>query len=178
MLITILNYYVIIAQSFTVLDIAKDFIALMVISEFDNFFYEEHSNDQVAKKIILEKDDTFVKLFNVQTTSSSVAYTLENDRSFNKFIPYDSSEWVDKIQEEIGGFRSVKPRFIKISNRSCRNATLYWCIYKPLRFLYVGFWFYFSPFFMISIQFILPLYVLQRDGVLPSAPAEDAECPA
>lgn len=103
MLITLLNYYVIIAQSFTVLDIAKDFIALMVISEFDNFFYEEHSKDQVAKKIILEKDDTFVELFNVQTTTSSVAYALEHDRSFNKFIPYESSEWVDKIQEEIGG---------------------------------------------------------------------------
>ena len=69
----------------------------MVISEFDNFFYEEHSKEQVAKNIILEKDDTFAKLFNVQTTTSTVAYSLPDDRNFNKFIPYESSEWVDKI---------------------------------------------------------------------------------
>ena len=96
MLITLLNYYVIIAQSFSVLDIAKDFIALMVISEFDNFFYEEHSKDQVAKKIILEKDDTYAKLFYVQTTTSSEAYSTK-DKDFNKFVPYKSSEWVDKV---------------------------------------------------------------------------------
>ena len=70
-MITLLNYYVIIAQSFTVLEIAKDFIALMVISEFDNFFYEEHSKDQVAKKLILEKDDIYGELFKVQTTTSA-----------------------------------------------------------------------------------------------------------
>ena len=74
----------------------------MVISEFDNFFYEEHSKNQIAKKIILEKDDTFVKLFNVQTTTSSQAIRLENDLMFNKFVPYKSSEWVDKVQEETG----------------------------------------------------------------------------
>ena len=73
-LITILNYYVIIAKSYTVIDIAKDFIALMVISDFDNFFYDEHSKNEHSKKFIIEKDDTFAELFNVQTTTSRDAY--------------------------------------------------------------------------------------------------------
>jgi len=52
-LVTSLNYIVIIAMSETVVDIAKDFLALMVISEFDNFFYAEHNSaSEISKKII------------------------------------------------------------------------------------------------------------------------------
>lgn len=64
-LISILNYYVIIAKSFDAIDIAKDFIALMVISEFDNIFYEEYSEYNIAKQFIMEKDDTFVEMFRI-----------------------------------------------------------------------------------------------------------------
>ena len=69
----------------------------MVISEFDNFFYEEHSDDQVAKKLILGKDETYEELFNVQTTTSTVAEKIEGDEEFNKFVPYASSKWINKI---------------------------------------------------------------------------------
>jgi hypothetical protein len=52
-LVTALNYIVIIVMSETVIDIAKDFTALMVISEFDNFFYEEHNSaSEISKKIV------------------------------------------------------------------------------------------------------------------------------
>ena len=69
-LVTLLNYYVIIAVSTTVIDIAKDFIALMVISAFDNFFYEEYSDIEISKKLIIEKDDLYETLFTIQTTTS------------------------------------------------------------------------------------------------------------
>ena len=52
-LVTTVNYIVIIAMSETVIEIAMDFIALMVISNFDDFFYEEHNSaSEISKKII------------------------------------------------------------------------------------------------------------------------------
>ena len=48
-LVTCLNYYIIIALSNTIIDVAKDFLALMVISDFDNMLYLEHSKDEFSK---------------------------------------------------------------------------------------------------------------------------------
>ena len=179
-----LNYYVIIAKSFTVIDIAKDFIALMVISDFDNFFYEEHSKSQSAKKVVTEKDDAYQELFKVSVTTSRDAYELSGNPDFNKFEPLAASVWIEKVWSEIEtidgereDYRLLKPDHIKITKRTCLNRVLF-KVYQFLRFLYVGFWFYFSPFFFSTIQFILPFYVLQRDGKLPEEPEEEPECPA
>ena len=48
-LVTCLNYYIIIALSNEIIDVAKDFIALMIISDFDNMLYLEHSKDEFSK---------------------------------------------------------------------------------------------------------------------------------
>ena len=48
-LVTLLNYYVILVGSLSVIEIAMDFLAMKVISEFDDFFYEEYPNDEIAK---------------------------------------------------------------------------------------------------------------------------------
>ena len=48
-LVTCLNYYIIIALSNEIIDVAKDFLALMVISDFDNMLYLEHSKDEFSK---------------------------------------------------------------------------------------------------------------------------------
>lgn len=53
-LVTLLNYFVIIAGSEEVIDVAKDFVAMMVISEFDNFLYFEYSEHEFSKKIVAE----------------------------------------------------------------------------------------------------------------------------
>ena len=37
----------------------------MIISEFDNIFYTEYSDEETAKKIILEKDGLFKEMFTV-----------------------------------------------------------------------------------------------------------------
>ena len=156
----------------------------MVISEFDNFFYEEHSKSQSAKKVVTEKDEAFQDLFRVSVTTSRDAYELPNNPEFNKFEPLPASIWIEKVwseMETIDGdkedYQLLKPKHIKIKERTWGNAILF-KIYQLLRFAYVGFWFYFSPFFFSTAQFILPLYVLQRDGKLPEEPPEEPECPA
>ena len=165
-LVSLLNYYVIIFVSHTVIDIAKDFIALMIISEFDNIFYEEHSDREISKKIILEKDDLYVEMFTIQTTTSKDAYAVDDNENFNKFKPLASSLWIEKFMKSIGNRPVSRPRSIHITQRTPGNRVLYRLVYQPLRFAYVSFWFYFSPFFLITVQFILPLYVLQRQKFL------------
>ena len=33
-----------------------------------------------------------------------------------------------------------------------------YCLYKGIRVTFVAFWFYFSPFFAMSLQFIIPFF--------------------
>ena len=65
------------------------------------------------------------------------------------------------------------PEYIGVNPKCC---SLQYCLYKLYRFLrllYVAFWYYFSPFFFTSFQFILPLYVIYRDGKLPDVVVEE-----
>lgn len=52
-LVTCLNYYVIIAKSSTVIDVTKDFLAMMIIADFDNFVFVEHSGESILKQIVM-----------------------------------------------------------------------------------------------------------------------------
>ena len=48
-----------------------DFLALMVIADFDNFFYAEHSSaSEISKKIVELKDDEYGDMFTIQMSSS------------------------------------------------------------------------------------------------------------
>lgn len=57
--VTLLNYYVIIMGSPEVIDISKDFLAMMIISDFDDFFFSEYKHVHIAKRIVMQQDDTF-----------------------------------------------------------------------------------------------------------------------
>ena len=50
--ITLLNYFVIIVASNSILDVAKDFLAMMIITNFDDFFFEQHSDDNPLKNVV------------------------------------------------------------------------------------------------------------------------------
>ena len=72
----------------------------MVISDFDNFFYEEHSKSQVAKKIVTEKDEAYKDLFKVSVTTSRDAFADPDNPDFNKFEPLAASIWIEKVWNE------------------------------------------------------------------------------
>lgn len=46
-------------------------------------------------------------------------------------------------------------------------------IYVFFRLIYISFWFYFAPYTLSLVQFILPLVTVYSEGILPEAPAED-----
>ena len=86
--ITLVNYLVI-TISTNVIDIAKDFTALMIIAEFDDIFGNT-SIESEAKKILTEAD--YEDLRKVETTTSlrashpSMNRPLEDDPVYLKMI--------------------------------------------------------------------------------------------
>ena len=71
-----INYFVI-ASSNTVLDIAKDFTALIIIAEFDDIF-GSGMEDELARKVCLDEDTIYEDLFVIETTTSRDAKTKMN----------------------------------------------------------------------------------------------------
>jgi len=69
MLIVFVCYWVIVTSP-SVLDLAKDFTALMIIAEIDNQF-ANISEETIVKDILAEETkDKFKELFKVETTTS------------------------------------------------------------------------------------------------------------
>ena len=101
-LVTALNYIVIIALSSTVLDIAKDFLALAVIAEFDNFFYNEHKvASSIPKEILENKDEEkYRDLFEIRNTQSNEANTKDDYKDANKFVEPKSTKWLKNFARE------------------------------------------------------------------------------
>ena len=97
-LVTLISYYVIIAKSDTVIDIAKDFLAMKVISEFDDVMYLEHTKENPLKDLIEHQDeDRFYDLLKIQTTTSEEC--VAEDNAFE--IP-TSIVWVNEYLKDIG----------------------------------------------------------------------------
>ena len=62
------NYFVIV-QSDTVMDLAKDFTALLVISQFDNWFAVSSKAD-ILKDILDSEKKSYSALFKIEVTTS------------------------------------------------------------------------------------------------------------
>ena len=75
-LVALVNYTVIL-QSDNVLDLAKDFTALMIISEIDNQF-ANLSKEKIARNAIEDKDGDYEELFKIESTTSHLAHRESN----------------------------------------------------------------------------------------------------
>jgi len=70
--LTALVCYFVIVTSTSVLDLAKDFTALMIISEFDNQF-ARFSREKIALDAVTDPNGTYADLFMIETTTSEEA---------------------------------------------------------------------------------------------------------
>mmetsp|Transcript_3334 Transcript_3334/g.4452 ORF Transcript_3334/g.4452 Transcript_3334/m.4452 type:complete len:201 (+) Transcript_3334:828-1430(+) len=101
-LVSLVSYYVIIAKSNTVIDIAKDFLAMKVISEFDNYLYLEHTKDNPIKTLVESQSADFLELFLIQSTTSTDCIPPEENPNINKFVPLKSTVWVNSYRMAVG----------------------------------------------------------------------------
>ena len=95
MTITLINFFVIMISP-NILDIAKDFTALMIIADFDNIFGWFEGNDELPKKIINKKEYEKL-LFTVEKTSSNKARI---DGNAERAKVGDDDGWIlEKVNE-------------------------------------------------------------------------------
>ena len=67
--VAILNYYIIMAAT-EVIEVVMNFLALLVISEIDDFFFDSHVADELGKKMVLNADKEYDSLYRIETTTS------------------------------------------------------------------------------------------------------------
>ena len=82
--ITLINFLVIMISG-EILDIAKDFTALMIIADFDNIFGAFERSNELPKLILNE--DEYETLFTVEKTSSKKA-KLDGNSKRNRDTDY------------------------------------------------------------------------------------------
>ena len=92
-LTTIVCYFVIVSSE-SVLDLAKDFTALMIISEFDNQF-ARFSREKIATDAVIDQYGTYEMLLKIETTSSEEALGAQNNK-----LKRDDAAW-DMIDERV-----------------------------------------------------------------------------
>ena len=156
LLVAVISYFVIVFAD-NVLDIVKDFLALQVISQLENLFFMEYvMNREICKQILL--DEKYHDLFKVQSTTSS------DVKEHDKFIHDPATEWVNKMRQKSVGNKKDRPtpRTVKIefATREWFFEMPLYLFYKLIRILFVAFWFYFSPFFAMTLQFLIPYFQL------------------
>lgn len=67
---------------------AKEFLAMMIIAEFDNIFFLEYPDSNLLKSIILQHNQKKYSLFKIRTTTSKDCYLSEQLGSeLNKLKP-------------------------------------------------------------------------------------------
>jgi len=163
---------VVILQSSNVLELAKDFVALMIIAEFDNMF-AKYSEQMIVKDILDAHKKDYEELFKIETTTSSDCQGVFN-RKLNKdeIWPLIQKRLKDNDAKEdekrkkakkcssgIGCCKPAKEREVYVGigccrpRSSCMNRFLY-MIYGILRFLYVTIWFYYLPVIMMAISYM------------------------
>ena len=145
----------------TISDIIKDFLALVIISDFDDYFYSTVTFTPIAKLITdgeievraggVIKFDEFAK---IETTTSRNA---PRDEKIESVFRSDVDS-VKEVQLTEGGFELLNhERRVKIAyedrtfgNKVCR------VLYSTLDVFYQAFWYYFAPFVVFYLTFIVP----------------------
>ena len=132
LIVELSNIYITLANSESQFDIIADFIIMLVIADFDNYFYAVRNQDKLTEMIT---DDRYAGLFTWETTTSQDAKAK---------IP------ANELKPEMILLKSeshLRPKYIQIKfgDRECYNK-FYYMIYRLVNLVYTGFYYYFMPF--------------------------------
>lgn len=168
--------YIVIISSSDILELAKDFTALMIIIDFDNYFANT-SSDDITKDIIDNAksdgvNDKYSDIFTIETTTST--YARQHGNSKLEEID-EANELVNKRIEHMNDHpkntfcckrksyvRRPKKIAITLKKRcnhfGCCNSLLYY-FYRLIRVIFVIVWFYYLPIIVIVISNLTPVYL-------------------
>lgn len=142
-IVEIVNFISILTST-SMQDIVQDFMALAVISEFDDLFYGALGDDE--NKTFLEEASDFEDLFLITKTTSKHAKFQHEDHELND-VCYNRENSDEKVYI-----------YIPFFERSPCNMLLR-CLYLVYRTIYVSIWFYFLPFIALIGSYAVPYYL-------------------
>ena len=149
---------VILNTNHSIMDIIMNFLALVIIAEFDDFFVVAIEKHLPLRKLINGKEDNEFtiqvdenekndKVVNVNdlltwevTTSDSARFNVPG----NEFRPKGLKDEPDYI-------------YIDWGSRTFRNKCAR-LLYRALKAIYAAFWFYFLPFASIFLSYRIPYH--------------------
>ena len=152
--VAIVNYFVI-TISDNVLDLAKDFTALIVIGEFDDFMskaIDTYANqDEIALECV--DDAAYDDLLMIDVTTSTSAKN-QGEVKLGKDPILDK---INKRRKKSKKPEIIRPKTIRLKffDRPVYSMAEF-VIYKILRVFYVAIWFYFFPFVVLCVMYIYP----------------------
>ena len=133
----------------TVMDIIMNFLALVVISDFDDFFFYAVSEEPLSKLVTDEElqiykdgDPRMLEdLTKIEITTSSAA-RFKNEQNL-----------LSAPGEEVEN----QPEYICLEWRDRKWSNLLaFGVYRFLRWIYVSLWFYYLPFIVIPLSYFVP----------------------
>jgi hypothetical protein len=147
--IEIANILVIVNKN-TIQDVICNFVALTAITQFDDFFYENITDDEFKGYLVTKKDE-IRRCFRIETTTS---WQSDSKDEFKDYVDYRAN-----LKDNEG----ENPIKIKV----CRCGDSFWrgfffVVYKFLRVVYVSTWYYFAPFLAIILSYAKPVYKLYQ----------------
>lgn len=137
-MIEICNLVVILASNDPI-NIVLNFVAICIVSEFDNLVFASMRNEHCLK--MLHDNAIGEKILQIQHTSSKSCNVDE----------------LSNVKDEEGNYRQMR---IVYSERPCGQKCMY-TLYKVCRIWYVSIYIYFLPFLAIILNIIIP-EVIQR----------------
>ena len=161
LLVEAVNYIALITN-LTHLDIVMNFLALAVIADFDDFFYNALFDNQFKR--VITDGDTYKKFLEVQTTTSIEArYNVIGNRlerqevenvyggENNLFPEYDRDNKKHSLATHI-----PKHIYIRFWQDRLWYNKIAIVVYKIMRIIIVSLWFYFIPFVAMIASFVIP----------------------
>lgn len=145
-IIEVANVYILLANGLTQFDIVSNFIIMLIIAEFDNYFYSVRDNEDGIKSMITES--LYDSIFTWETTTSpdACAKIPENELKPEKIL--------------LASEKDMRPQYIKMEfgDRTCFNKFLF-IAYKLCQIFYNSIFYYFIPFLAQFGVFLLLLSV-------------------
>ena len=160
-LIALANYLVI-TISDIVLDVAKDFTALLIIADFDDIF--ANTNGSNLANDIVTGGDKYKQCFLIEVTTSHDAKAdnphnkLERDPVYDLIVK-DEKARKNSDKSMFETYPRKRPENMRIdfwNDRSFENKVFY-LVYRAFRVFHVTIWFYFFPFLALLATYYYPL---------------------
>ena len=157
--IEVVNFFVILTSS-TFLEVVMNFMALAIISDFDNAFYDSLGEDE--NKAIVE-DPSFEHLYEITRTTSRFCHpwktadglmSINNNKLEDEFIPADVLTNADALK----GQTKPENMLVTFAERTTYQKIMR-CMYKVLRIFYMSVWFYFLPFIALLGSYLVPFHI-------------------